>query len=98
MEILGQSHNPSVIDNHLKKLYAGIHSVEFNNDKKIIVAMKSSNKEVVPLAQEVAITDEVEDWLTKLSTSMEVTLQKMLIQCIKECHCMSDLNRDNDYL
>lgn len=32
LEILGQSKNPAVIQSHLKKLFAGIHKVQFNKD------------------------------------------------------------------
>ncbi len=31
LEILGQSQNPAVIQSHLKKLFQGIHSVEFSS-------------------------------------------------------------------
>lgn len=67
LEILGQASNPAVIENHLKKLFAGIHSVEFSGDKKTIIAMKSEKKEVVPLNQPVRINDEVETWLQQLA-------------------------------
>ncbi len=41
---------------HLKKLFQGIHSVSFSEDKKTIVAMCSVAGEVVPLHAPVAIT------------------------------------------
>lgn len=49
-----------MIQTHLKKLFAGIHSVEFDEGCKHIVAMKSLEGEVVPLKKSVAITPEVE--------------------------------------
>jgi len=42
LEILGQSQNPEVIQMHLKKLFAGIHKVEFNAESTEILSMKSS--------------------------------------------------------
>lgn len=42
LEILGQSQNPQVIQMHLKKLFAGIHKVEFNKDQSQILSMISS--------------------------------------------------------
>lgn len=39
LEILGQSTNPAVIQNHLKKLFQGIHSVQFDDNDKHILAM-----------------------------------------------------------
>lgn len=60
LEILGQAQNPAVIQTHLKKLFAGIHSVDFSEDSKKITAMKSLQGEVVPFSSPVVITDQVE--------------------------------------
>ena len=60
LEILGQAKNPSVIQNHLKKLYAGIYSVQFDEGFKKIVAMESSCEEVVGLSREITIVTDVE--------------------------------------
>ena len=49
-----------MIQSHLKKLFAGIHSVVFDEGCKTIVAMKSLDGEVVPLKRPVTITPEVE--------------------------------------
>ena len=56
LEILGQSKNPEVIQTHLKKLFAGIHSVVFSEDSKFIKAMQSIEKEVVPLLNPVEVS------------------------------------------
>ena len=60
LEILGQATNPAVIQSHLKKLFAGIHSVQFGAEESEIVAMKSLEGEVVPLRRPVPISPEVE--------------------------------------
>ena len=60
LEILGQATNPLVIQTHLKKLYAGIHSVDFDDGCKHIIAMKSVDGEVVPLKRPVQISPDVE--------------------------------------
>lgn len=49
-----------MIQSHLKKLFAGIHNVAFDEGCKTIVAMKSLDGEVVPLKRPVTITPEVE--------------------------------------
>ncbi len=46
LEILGQSKNPQIIQTHLKKLFSGIHSVQFSEDGKLIIAMLSMEGEV----------------------------------------------------
>ena len=60
MEILGQATQPEVIQSHLKKLFAGIHSVEFNENYKQILAMKSLEGEIVSLNNPVTVSTEVE--------------------------------------
>ena len=69
LEILGQSTNPTVIQSHLKKLFAGIHSVQFDNNNQNIVAMRSLDGEVVPLKRKVQITADVEVRCCQISTS-----------------------------
>jgi dynein heavy chain 2 len=60
LEILGQATNPVVIQSHLKKLFAGIHSVEFDEEQGSILAMKSLEGEVVQLKKPVPISNDVE--------------------------------------
>ena len=84
LEILGQSKNPQVIQTHLKKLFAGIHTVEFNKDLSAIVAMKSSLGEYVQLGKVVNIQTEVENWLNDLANEMKQTLQGLLVKAIAE--------------
>jgi hypothetical protein len=60
LEILGQSTKEQVIQAHLKKLFAGIHSVVFDDDSKTIMAMKSLEGEVVQLSKPVKLTQKVE--------------------------------------
>ncbi|KAK6172722.1 hypothetical protein SNE40_016326 [Patella caerulea] len=84
LEILGQSTNPNVIQTHLKKLFAGIHSVDFDDSCQHILAMKSLDGEVVPLVRKVKIMPEVEIWLSKLADEMKDTLKELLINCLKD--------------
>lgn len=82
LEILGQAKNPKVIQTHLKKLFAGIHSVVFSDDNKTILKMKSVDGETVPLTPPVTVSENVEDWLQRLSDTMQVTLRDALKQCL----------------
>ena len=84
LEILGQSQNPSVIQTHLKKLFSGIHRVQFDDNQQNITAMVSLVGEVVPLVNEVTVTAEVESWLAELDREMKITLIAMLWSCVKE--------------
>ena len=49
-----------VIQSHLKKLFAGIHSVQFGPENTEILAMHSLDGEVVALKSPVPISHEVE--------------------------------------
>ncbi|EDO38992.1 predicted protein [Nematostella vectensis] len=82
LEILGQATNPTVIQSHLKKLFAGIHHVGFDEGNKTIIAIKSIEGEVVPLKRPVNITPEVEAWLGHLAVEMKDTLRELLTQCL----------------
>ncbi|XP_075905861.1 cytoplasmic dynein 2 heavy chain 1 [Nelusetta ayraudi] len=82
LEILGQATNPTVIQSHLKKLFAGIHSVVFDDQCQHIVAMCSLEGEVVPLRNLVRISSLVEVWLSELSAEMKETLKQLLYECL----------------
>ncbi|XP_054598719.1 cytoplasmic dynein 2 heavy chain 1 isoform X1 [Nothobranchius furzeri] len=82
LEILGQATNPSVIQSHLKKLFAGIHSVMFDEQCQNIVAMCSLEGEVVQLRNVVHTSSLVEAWLSELSEEMVATLKNLLNECL----------------
>ncbi|XP_072467338.1 cytoplasmic dynein 2 heavy chain 1 isoform X1 [Notamacropus eugenii] len=82
LEILGQSTNPAVIQSHLKKLFAGINSVCFDEDCKYITAMKSLEGEVVPFKNRILLSNDVEIWLNGLAMEMKETLKQLLIECV----------------
>uniref|UniRef100_UPI00358EC9AE cytoplasmic dynein 2 heavy chain 1-like n=1 Tax=Myxine glutinosa TaxID=7769 RepID=UPI00358EC9AE len=87
LEILGQSTKPAIIQAHLKKLFSGIHSVEFDSSCQYIVLVKSLQGEKVPLRNKVLVTDQVEVWLSDLSAEVQSTLRQLLIDCL---HTRSD--------
>ena len=63
------------IQTHLKKLFAGIHSVNFDAEEKHIITMNSLEGEVVPLRKKIRISSEVESWLSELAREMKDTLK-----------------------
>lgn len=86
MDILGQAANrPSVVQTHLKKLFAGIDSVIFSDDHRQIVAIASLEGEEVKLNRPVTVMgQEVEIWLNQLVTETRSTLKTMMRECIQE--------------
>ena len=73
-----------VIQSHLKKLFAGIHTVQFDEEDSQITAMRSLEGELVPLARTVPISADVEVWLGKLADEMQHTLQELLVECVRD--------------
>ena len=86
LEILGQAKNPTVIQSHLKKLFAGIFKVKFSPANDQIVAMCSlAGEEVLlnkPVLVTVLVTEQVEAWLQQLTVAMKATLQGMIQRAI----------------
>ncbi|KAK7197103.1 dynein heavy chain [Novymonas esmeraldas] len=81
LEILAQSRNPGVIQSHLKKLFMGIHSVQFDAQKENILQIQSLEGEVVTLLKAVRVTEEVEAWLSQLDVEVKATLKAHVAQC-----------------
>jgi dynein heavy chain 2 len=84
LEILGQATNPQVIQTHLKKLFAGVHSVQFDENIKNIIAMRSIHGENVVLKKPVKITNQIEIWLEEFTSEMKSSLQKYLNECLRQ--------------
>lgn len=78
LEILGQAQNPAVIQAHLKKLFQGTTTVQFNETMTKIQSMVSASGEVVDLDNAVATSDRVEDWLSAFAEEMKSTLASLL--------------------
>ncbi|KAH3756291.1 Cytoplasmic dynein 2 heavy chain 1 [Pelomyxa schiedti] len=83
LEILGQAKKPSVIQAHLKKLFQGLHQVNFSPDSKDIVSIGSGEGEIVPLRNPVAVSLQVEGWLNALAVEMVNTLKASLPKCLQ---------------
>jgi dynein heavy chain 2, cytosolic len=88
LEILGQAANPSVIQAHLKKLFAGIHSVSLDGptaqqQRQAITHMRSVHGEAVALpGGGVVVTETIEEWLSELTRAMKAALQ---VRCRGSC-------------
>ena len=58
LEILGQANKPEIVQSHLKKLFAGINCVIF--DENNVIGVQSLEKETVRLKHPVTISLDVE--------------------------------------
>uniref|UniRef100_A0A158Q7Q4 Cytoplasmic dynein 2 heavy chain 1 n=1 Tax=Elaeophora elaphi TaxID=1147741 RepID=A0A158Q7Q4_9BILA len=84
LEMLGQLMNAAVIQAHLKKLFQGIHKVVLGDNGETIIAVVSSDGEIVQLSKQVRIVPEAERWLQELSDEMKNTIRKLIVSCVAE--------------
>lgn len=94
MDIVGQAGSkPSVIQSHLKKLFAGVHTAVFSADQCNITGVESLEGERVELKTPVSVTGpDVEIWLSRLVLEIQSTLQIMMRECIDELRQTEALN------
>ncbi|KAI1728166.1 dynein heavy chain and region d6 of dynein motor domain-containing protein [Ditylenchus destructor] len=101
LEILGNSKDIVRVQKHLKKMFAGIMGIDYNEETKIISAIVSREGEKVALANPVNINNvpKVNDWLRELETQMRQSLAKLLSASLAEFSKFDfdQLNRD-DYV
>ncbi|GMR54221.1 hypothetical protein PMAYCL1PPCAC_24416, partial [Pristionchus mayeri] len=90
LEILGQSTNPAVIQQHLKKLFQGINRVIFSPDSTSITAMVSAHGETVNLSKPIRIVPQVEIWLQHLSEEMQETLSRLVLDAVRDANMDSN--------
>ena len=94
LDVIGQAAtNPSVIQLHLKKLFAGTHSVQFSNDHRHIVAICSIEGERVQLKMPVPLSEQVETWLNQLVHETQSTLRSLLLECLNRRTGLPDLTQ-----
>ncbi|XP_050308266.1 cytoplasmic dynein 2 heavy chain 1-like [Anthonomus grandis grandis] len=98
LEIVGQSSKEQVIQTHLRKLFAGIHSVKLDTSGDNIVAMCSLQGEEVRLGHPVAIRRPVEEWLGELVKVMQITLKELLVNCQRETQAPDPLKYPSQIL
>ena len=95
LEILGQK---LAVENHLRKLFAGIAALEIKTDiESYAITIKSLTGEKIPLSNNILIQETPENWLTELSNEVKKILKNLLrsskndpeslpgqIMCLKE--------------
>lgn len=83
LEILSQTTDPTAVQPHLKKVFENIHTIDFNEHRKII-AMNSAEKEKVKFAKIVDPNNKkVEDWMGEVEDMMKKSVREALLNSIK---------------
>lgn len=80
LEIIGNSKDTARILKHLKKMFAGIATVELDEGAGMLTAMVSREGESVPFRTPIALKDypKINDWLAKVESEMRVSLAELL--------------------
>ncbi|TKR93274.1 hypothetical protein L596_007763 [Steinernema carpocapsae] len=80
LEIMGNSKDITRVQKHLKKMFAGVTAMEYNDETKLISELVSREGERVELVNAVSIKENprINDWLRVLEKEMQNTLAKLL--------------------
>ena len=85
LEILGQSKNPPMVQQHLKKLFDNLKSLKLQKasigQKTEALSMFSQEAEEVPFTGALTLEGPVEAWLCDVESTMRSTLKDLLRQC-----------------
>eukprot|EP00755_Sulcionema_specki_P029311 Sspe_Gene.91899::Locus_63548_Transcript_1_1_Confidence_1.000_Length_4256::g.91899::m.91899/K10408/DNAH; dynein heavy chain, axonemal len=85
LEILSDVRNPLQVCKHLQKCFDNMKGLNFSNppDSDVILAMVSSEGEVVPFTSPVKAVGNVEHWLTDIERNMRKTLYDVMAQTLQ---------------
>ncbi|KAJ9480171.1 Dynein heavy chain, cytoplasmic [Pseudozyma hubeiensis] len=86
LEIIGNSKDTARILKHLKKMFAGIASIEFDEEAGKLTAMVSREGETVPFRTPILLKEyaKINDWLAKVESEMRISLAELLSQAAAE--------------
>ncbi|KAK3716178.1 dynein heavy chain [Vermiconidia calcicola] len=93
LEIIGNSNDTVRIAKHLRKMFAGISGLIFDEESNIL-GLTSKEGEQCMLRKSISLTatPKINDWLKALETSMRETLSDCLVDAVNE---FTTLSRDD---
>lgn len=86
LEIIGNSKDLLKIMKHLKKMFAGLAGLLYDDEAKIISGMTSREGETVPYINPISLKDgpKIHEWLTSVENEMKKTLATLLERAVNE--------------
>lgn len=86
LEIIGNSKNTRRIMKHLKKMFAGISTLQMDEDETQLLGFSSREGEEVYFRTPIVLKNfpKINDWLAKVESEMRVSLAYLLSQAIAE--------------
>lgn len=94
LEIIGNSKNTRRIMKHLKKMFAGISTLQMDEDETQLLGFSSREGEEVYFRTPIVLKDfpKINDWLAKVESEMRVSLAYLLSQAIAELNGFFKVN------
>ncbi|WVN87983.1 uncharacterized protein L203_103180 [Cryptococcus depauperatus CBS 7841] len=86
LEIIGNSKDTHRIMKHLKKMFAGISTLQMNEEETELLTFSSREGEEVHFRSPIVLKDfpRINDWLTKVETEMRLSLAHLLSHAVTE--------------
>ena len=79
LQILSRGSDPQAVQIYYEKLFDSVSRVVHDEKKKSdivkLVNSKGSDEEVIPLLKSVTASGNIEDWLSKLLSNMQITMK-----------------------
>lgn len=84
LELIGSS-NLRDVDRHLKQMFAGVSSVEYDADTSRITSVRSPQGEVLPLKSPISLIKhrDLTQWLSELENELKLSLAANVRSCIE---------------
>ncbi|ORY33069.1 putative motor [Naematelia encephala] len=86
LEIIGNSKDIRRIMKHLKKMFAGISTLQIDEDESMLLGFASREGEQVSFSAPIVLKDypKINDWLARIESEMRISLARLLSQAVAE--------------
>lgn len=96
LEIIGNSKDIRRVMKHLKKMFAGISTLQLDEDETILLGFASREAEEVAFRAPILLKDfpKINDWLAKVESEMRISLAELLFHAVTELRVLFDVDKD----
>ncbi|WWC63949.1 uncharacterized protein I303_106555 [Kwoniella dejecticola CBS 10117] len=96
LEIIGNSKDIRRIMKHLKKMFAGISTLQLNEEETQLLGFSSREGEEVSFRAPIALKDypKINDWLAKVESEMRLSLAHLLSQAVQQLQNFFQVDSD----
>jgi len=86
LEIIGNSRDIRRVMKHLRKMFAGLSTLQLDEDETALLGFASREGEEVAFRQPILLKDfpKINDWLAKVESEMRLSLAQLLSQAVSE--------------